>query len=254
METKASPSFWWLKKGSVQPQEVEEEDSITSPSKIEIDISTSLQDFLEKEQKIDRESLTDADIGSIIEEINRVAAQSPLGPYERLGDERSVEEIMKEAERIFLESSKSFEQLSSRSKTSERSHNSRKSTPTPRSVSPLPLDNHQAKDSDDESYSEDFSKDSEAESVSLLHRPVEEKPDSVLVKESEGFDEEMVVLDVEGLENDGGDKSVKEVPGNEDSIQDVTQMEEAVRALEVENQKLRADLKDMEVCISFNMF
>lgn len=177
MEVKSS-NFWWLKNKSVIGEE-ETEKSIYVAE--EYNVSTnSLMDLLEKEADSHRENSEpkeDVDVGSIIEEINRVAAQSPLGPFESKLGERSVDELMKEAERIYMESSKSFEQLSQRSKTSQNiseiSSGSQNSTPTPKSVSPLPLDSHpddivtnemSGKDVKDVFYSEDFSDDSKIDS------------------------------------------------------------------------------------------
>lgn len=172
MDTKSSPSFWWLKTSSVQLEEAVAGDNITTNSKFDVDISSSLAEFLEKEKSADKETYSDADIASIIDEINRVAAQSPLGPYDKEANERSVEEIMREAEKIFQESSKSFEQLSARSRTSQNitelnSISSKNSTPTPKSVSPLPIDDQMDRsvnESDaEDSYSDDFSNASKTE-------------------------------------------------------------------------------------------
>ncbi|CAG9767405.1 unnamed protein product [Ceutorhynchus assimilis] len=159
METKKS-SFWWMKtpqqKTSAPEERVARKPSIPKLDLKGIQPSASLTDILQKDT-ID----SDVDVGSIIEEINKVAAQSPLGPFEKSIGERSIDDIMKEAEKIYMESSKSFEQLSQRSKTSQNisdilSSNSKLSTPTPKSISPLPLDGADSSD-----YSEDFS---EAES------------------------------------------------------------------------------------------
>ncbi|XP_044759432.1 centrosomal protein of 162 kDa [Coccinella septempunctata] len=177
MEEKSS-NFWWLKNKSTQ--EIEEPDNTVYAEK-EFNVSTnSLMDILEKESENFREKGDldeDVDVGSIIEEINRVAAQSPLGPFDNKLSERSVDELMREAEKIYMESSKSFEQLSQRSKTSQNiseiSSGSENSTPTPKSVSPLPLDTNPdeiyadkiiAKDDREVFYSEDFSDDSKIDS------------------------------------------------------------------------------------------
>lgn len=166
MDTKASTNFWWLKSSTTFPQN---SDSSLAVPKLDLHSSNSLADFLEhdKDNNVD----SDVDVGSIIEEINRVAAQSPLGPYEKLGEERDVEDLMREAERIYIESSKSFEQLSQRSKTSQNitdllSNFSKNSTPTPKSVSPLPMDPDPESNtnSDSDEYTEDFSEESKVES------------------------------------------------------------------------------------------
>lgn len=69
---------------------------------------------------------------------------------------------MKEAERLYMESSKSFEQLSVHSKTSQNltdvfnsQNNSDMSTPTPKSASPLPTDSDE-EESKSEEYTQDF--------------------------------------------------------------------------------------------------
>ncbi|KAL3273899.1 hypothetical protein HHI36_015323, partial [Cryptolaemus montrouzieri] len=177
MEVK-STNFWWLKNKSAV-NEVDSGKPVYAAG--EYNVSTnSLVDLFEKEVESLREkgetNGSDVDVGSIIEEINRVAAQSPLGPYNTEIGERSVDELMKEAERIYMESSKSFEQLSQRSKTSQNiseiSLSSKDSTPTPKSLSPLPLDpqinivERGSNDNDDsEFYSEDFSEESKLASA-----------------------------------------------------------------------------------------
>lgn len=167
-------TFWWLKSSKSDThiaKSLDKDSALTSSPRFEDEISSSLADFIEKERDLEKLSNTDkedVDIGSIIEEINRLAAQSPLGPYEKDIADRSVEDIMKEAERIYIESSKSFEQLSIHSRTSQnvsemQTDNSEVSTPTPKSISPLPEDSD--KDEKDErknetdSYSDDFSED-----------------------------------------------------------------------------------------------
>ncbi|KAF5296421.1 hypothetical protein FQR65_LT01408 [Abscondita terminalis] len=143
MET--ATNFWWLKNKA--PVEIASND-ITSTNKSD-EISSSLREFLEKERALENSEDVDTDIGSIIEEINKVAAQSPLGPFEKY-DERSFEEIMKEVE-----------QLSARSRTSVNL-----STPTPKSASPLPLDYEKENSEDDEEYTEDFEEKSEPQTPS----------------------------------------------------------------------------------------
>lgn len=177
MEMKSS-NFWWVKDKTAQGEEPDKSVYVGEEFNAS---STSLMDILEKEAEgfkgNNEANDEDVDVGSIIEEINRVAAQSPLGPFDAKLGERSVDELMKEAERIYIESSKSFEQLSQRSKTSQNiseiSSGSQNSTPTPKSVSPLPLDtqpdeidqqrthsNHER----DVFYTEDFSDDSRIDS------------------------------------------------------------------------------------------
>lgn len=169
METKTSPGFWWLKSAAPTAEIQDSENNLVVP-KLDLH-SSSIVNLLEKDNNSNCDS--EVDVGSIIEEINRVAAQSPLGPYEKSVGERSIDDIMKEAERIYIESSKSFEQLSQRSKTSQNisdllSNISKDSTPTPKSVSPLPMDpdpeyNSESSDDDDE-YTTDFSEESKVES------------------------------------------------------------------------------------------
>lgn len=165
METK-KPAFWWIK---TPEKQVDDSDKPIVP-KLDLKSlhpSTSFTDILE--QNIPSQNGdTDIDVGSIIEEINRVAAQSPLGPFESSIGERSIDDIMKEAEKVYMESSKSFEQLSQRSKTSQNisellSSNSKTSTPTPKSLSPLPMDPVDKYDSSSE-YSDNFSQNSKSES------------------------------------------------------------------------------------------
>lgn len=268
MDTKTPPSFWWLKPSATQAT-IENISNLTSTPQIELDISSSLQDFLEKEQNIDREA---ADIASILEEINRVAAQSPLGPYEN-AENPNVEEIMREAERIFIESSKSFEQLSSRSKTSQNvteigSHSSKESTPTPKSVSPLPLDskvkesnivNESDKEndssSDEESYTDDFSRESDVQVKSPSPKrfdseDVQNYPSVVEISKS--------ALDFSKDVDDKQEEVVKSdcVVGENVSLVDdarlkvnIFEKEEVIRKLELENDGLRKDVNEMQVSL-----
>lgn len=278
MDTKPSPSFWWLKSSSAQPQEAVASDNIAVNPKSDVDISSSLAEFLEKEKTIERESYTDVDIASIIEEINRVAAQSPLGPYEKEANERSVEEIMREAERIFHESSKSFEQLSARSKTSQNitdlnSKSSKNSTPTPKSVSPLPLDGQRdqsGKDSDTEdSYSDDFSNASKAESNVQLDEiftnkaEIQNNPlpllnfgiESDKIKDTRSVVEVNNSEKVTSVKDSPGklcDNETFEVPQSErrlslPSKEDIFQKEETIRILELDNATLRMDIQSIQV-------
>ncbi|CAG9817569.1 unnamed protein product [Phaedon cochleariae] len=168
METKTRPNFWWLKSAPTTPAPTTEKDGNLSVPKLNLRPSTSLVDLLEK----DKENVeSDVDVGSIIEEINRVAAQSPLGPYEKPLGDRSIDDLMKEAEKIYLESSKSFEQLSQRSKTSQNISDliSKDSTPTPQSLSPLPMDPEHSEDD----YSEDFSEESKLETTPPANKIIE---------------------------------------------------------------------------------
>lgn len=191
METKATSNFWWLKSAVIASQDTE--NNLVVP-KLDLHLPNSAKDALDKDKQtcVDEE----VDVGSIIEEINRVAEQSPLGPYEKSLGERSVEDLMKEAERIYMESSKSFEQLSQRSKTSQNisellSSLSQDSTPTPKSLSPLPVDPDPQQLSDsDEDYTEDFSEVSKIESnPSPVEEPCREPSKENNDKSPEGRDD-----------------------------------------------------------------
>lgn len=272
MDTKTPTSFWWLKP-SAAPAIVEDKSNLTSTPQIELDISSSLQDFLDKEQNIDREA---SDIASIIEEINRVAAQSPLGPYEN-AENPNVEEIMREAERIFLESSKSFEQLSSRSRTSQNvteigSHSSKQSTPTPKSVSPLPLDvklkesdvvNESDKESDsesdEESYTDDFSRESDVEvktpsPKSFDNENVQNVPSVVEINKSVlDFDVEISNKHREVAKSDSLIEENALLVEDTRLKEDIFEKEEVIRKLQLENDVLRKDVNEMQVSLySFN--
>ncbi|KAL1494165.1 hypothetical protein ABEB36_009809 [Hypothenemus hampei] len=164
METKKD-GLWWMK----PPTKQQSEDSLKNILIPKLDLkgitqSVSLTNILTSGKSPEAE----VDVGSILEEISRVAAQSPLGPYENSIGDRSIDDIMKETERVYMESSKSFEQLSQISKTSQNisdllTSNSKLSTPTPKSVSPLPLDPDVDSSSE---YSEDFFQaDSDKESM-----------------------------------------------------------------------------------------
>ncbi|VEN35066.1 unnamed protein product [Callosobruchus maculatus] len=164
MDTKSSTNFWWMKSPSAV---IQDPDNNLVVPKLDLRSPSSIVDLLEKDSS--GNTGEDVDVGSIIDEINRVAAQSPLGPYETNQGERSVEDLMKEAERIYMESSKSFEQLSQRSKTSQNisdlfSNLSKDSTPTPKSISPLPMDPDPQQSNDSDDYTEDFSEESKIES------------------------------------------------------------------------------------------
>ncbi|KAG5868271.1 hypothetical protein JTB14_032986 [Gonioctena quinquepunctata] len=158
METKTNANFWWVKS---TPAYIQDSEKNLDVPKLNLHPSITLVDLLEKDKNSNIDH--DVDVGSIIEEINKVAAQSPLGPYKTSIEERSVDDLMKEAEKIYLESSKSFEQLSQRSKTSQNisdllSNLSTDSTPTPKSISPLPMDPDLPDSSEsEEDYTEDFS-------------------------------------------------------------------------------------------------
>ncbi|XP_017768606.1 PREDICTED: centrosomal protein of 162 kDa [Nicrophorus vespilloides] len=159
METKGGSNMWWLKSNSKKVCDNEDN------NKLDREITSSLAEYLENEKDskqsddVNGNEDDDVDIGSILEEISRISAKSPLGPYDNLSGERSIEDIMKEAERLYMESSKSFEHLSQKSKTSENvtelgSNRSNNSTPTPKSLSPLPLDEEIKKSSDSDVESE----------------------------------------------------------------------------------------------------
>uniref|UniRef100_A0A1Y1MB80 Centrosomal protein of 162 kDa n=1 Tax=Photinus pyralis TaxID=7054 RepID=A0A1Y1MB80_PHOPY len=177
METTSGTNFWWLKTNKTLVEKVDDvRPKITSNSKPTEEpstVSSSLREFLERERALES---PDTDIGSIIEEINKLAAESPLGPYERDMGDRSFEEIMKEAEKIYMESSKSFEQLSARSRTSANLSVSfdetPKSTPTPKSASPLPLD-FEGDNREPDEYSDDFEEKSEVNTPSAIRNVVE---------------------------------------------------------------------------------
>jgi hypothetical protein len=232
METKPSSTFWWLKNANKDSTKEENANNLYVP-RLDLDISSSLAEFLEKEQNVlnsNREDRTEVDVGSIIEEINRVAAQSPLGPYEHSTEERSIDDIMREAERIYMESSKSFEQLSQRSKTSQNltelnSNISKDSTPTPKSVSPLPHD-----DSESETYSDDFSdQDSKVQSIPspTLNEPVQ-------VEDPKSVEPAPVEVDVKN----------EEIAEYEEKI---LMKEELIKTLEQENKQLREDIRAVRV-------
>lgn len=281
MDTKASSSFWWLKSSTVQSEEAVSVDNAALTPKQDVDISSSLAEFLEKEQTVDKESYEDTDIASILEEINRVAAQSPLGPYEKATNGRSVEEIMREAERIFQESSKSFEQLSARSKTSQNitdlnSKSSKNSTPTPKSVSPLPLDgqiDNPVKDSDaEDSYSEDFSiasktdvnppseKDFSNEIETEINEPAKSDNKPAVVTEIVNSPSKSSVHE-ETISPKVNNNETYELAKLEDSNDErklslstkvnIFQKEEVVRVLEQENTNLRMDIQEMKVSCAF---
>ncbi|CAH1377274.1 unnamed protein product [Tenebrio molitor] len=232
METKPSSTFWWLKNANKDSTKEENANNLYVP-RLDLDISSSLAEFLEKEQNVlnsNREDRTEVDVGSIIEEINRVAAQSPLGPYEHSTEERSIDDIMREAERIYMESSKSFEQLSQRSKTSQNltelnSNISKDSTPTPKSVSPLPHD-----DSESETYSDDFSdQDSKVQSIPspTLNEPVQ-------VEDPKSVEPAPIEVDVKN----------EEIAEYEEKI---LMKEELIKTLEQENKQLREDIRAVRV-------
>lgn len=118
-------SLWWLrnavKSANIKQQKDNAEpELITSPNKLEINISSSVEDLFNEnddDYSVSFEDVSEADIGSIIDEINKIASQSPIGNYDTSVSDKSVEEILREAEKLYIESSKSFEQLSSKSKT-----------------------------------------------------------------------------------------------------------------------------------------
>ncbi|XP_063904429.1 centrosomal protein of 162 kDa isoform X2 [Zophobas morio] len=242
METKPPSTFWWLKNKNKDTSKEENANNLYVP-RLDLDISSSLAEFLEKEQNIlnsNREDHTEVDVGSIIEEINRVAAQSPLGPYERSTEERSIDDIMREAERIYMESSKSFEQLSQRSKTSQNitdlnSNDSKESTPTPKSVSPLPND-----DSESDTYSEDFSEESKVQSVSSPgEKPREVEEEEPVVAFEEQPQDQDVNKNVEQVVIEAVPSS-REIKEYEEEIKI---KEELIKTLEEDNKQLREDIR-----------
>ena len=246
METKPPSTFWWLKNKNKDTSKEENANNLYVP-RLDLDISSSLAEFLEKEQNIlnsNREDHTEVDVGSIIEEINRVAAQSPLGPYERSTEERSIDDIMREAERIYMESSKSFEQLSQRSKTSQNitdlnSNDSKESTPTPKSVSPLPND-----DSESDTYSEDFSEESKVQSVSSPgEKPREVEEEEPVVAFEEQPQDQDVNKNVEQVVIEAVPSS-REIKEYEEQIKI---KEELIKTLEEDNKQLREDIRAVRV-------
>lgn len=115
-------SLWWLR-NAVKTASLKQKDNgepeITSPNNLELNISSSVEDLFDNDDDYSPsfEDASETDIGSIIDEINKIASQSPIGNYDNTNSEKSVEEILKEAEKLYMESSKSFEQLSLKSKT-----------------------------------------------------------------------------------------------------------------------------------------
>lgn len=181
METK---TFWWLKSSKSDTHLSKALQADSSSRVVDEEISSSLAEFIEKEQNLELLPIDrDVDIGSIIEEINRLAAQSPLGPYENDAADRSVEDIMREAEKIYMESSKSFEQLSVHSRTSQNLtdvlNSESSSTPTPKSISPLPVDEEKLDKDESESYTDDFSDDKSEVHVIQDENKMTEEPESI---------------------------------------------------------------------------
>lgn len=82
MEAVSSSAFWWLKSSkSIQdfPRNEDDTGNLTSTPKQTDDpstISSSLREFLEKEKALQSPGDVDTDIGSIIEEINKLAAET----------------------------------------------------------------------------------------------------------------------------------------------------------------------------------
>ncbi|KAK9885359.1 hypothetical protein WA026_010855 [Henosepilachna vigintioctopunctata] len=287
MEVK-STNFWWLK-NKPPSNDVELNRNVSGNCNVS---TNSLVDLFDKEAENLKErgsSNVDVDVGSIIEEINRVAAQSPLGPYEANTGGRSVDELMKEAEKIYMESSKSFEQLSQKSKTSqnisELSLNSKDSTPTPKSLSPLPLDT-QKNDSernndendDSEFYSEDFSDESKTESTPsiennlVLQTEINERKQNFLeIVDDENYGTPKHSFSIE-LNNCDTDRPLKKLVQSKSEttfqINDQKHLEQQleferkrrelemkqlslkdnlIQALEEDNQKLKRDIEDIKL-------
>lgn len=257
METKPAVSLWWLKSTNKDSTKEENANNLYVP-KLDLEISSSLAEFLEKEQNVlnsNHEDHTDVDVGSIIEEINRVAAQSPLGPYEHSKEERSIDDIMREAERIYMESSKSFEQLSQRSKTSQNitelnSNTSGNSTPTPKSVSPLPND-----DSESETYSEDFSEESKVESVPSPTGINEEKKTSEETDENNGNQLiEEAVLKEDNIPSNPSPKLEDNIENMEKDKEDIKIKEDLIKTLQEDNKQLRQDIHAVRVSAFYHFF
>ncbi|KAK5641589.1 hypothetical protein RI129_010136 [Pyrocoelia pectoralis] len=134
---------------------------------------------------------------------------------------------MKEAEKIYMESSKSFEQLSARSRTSANLSVSfdetPKSSPTPKSASPLPLDYDKGNpeivntgNGDGDEYSDDFEEKSDVDTPSAV--PNDHKSDFEAVFQFKTND----IVFVESSDNE------RNLPDNN----------EAIRKLEVHNRQL----------------
>lgn len=79
-------NFWWLKSSRSDSQlgrNLETNNNITSTALSEGRAPSSLSDFVDigPDDSVSEEA--EVDIGSIIDEMNRLAAESPLGPYEK---------------------------------------------------------------------------------------------------------------------------------------------------------------------------
>lgn len=282
METKTPTNFWWLK-STTKPQAIDDNENhthLTIP-KLDLDVSSSLVEFLEKEQNVlnsNNQDQTDVDVGSIIEEINRVAAQSPLGPFRPQTSERSIEDIMRETERIYMESSKSFEQLSQRSKTSQNisslrsSGDSNNSTPTPKSISPLPLDgqkDHSGNSSDSE-YSDDFSvtasssspvfesppKESRSEPVGDSKESSHNSNNSVVVPAAKMMQDvgkrESLLPEMENLKRVENQSTENPEPRSEKFEKDEELKNALIKTLENDNKTLRSEILEIKVSIYKN--
>lgn len=238
------------------PKLKEYDGNLTSSPRMEKDISSSLAEFLEKERIAQLSDDADTDIGSIIEEINRISAQSPLGPYEKDAGGRSIEEIMQEAEKVYMESSKSFEQLSMHSKTSMNVTDIfNNSESTPKSASPIPTDSSLSiKTNDnknntgafeDDLYSDDFT----GKSESVLSSPSIPK---AIVNTTEKQVGENVAEVKTGFHGEGDHAGVQD-----DAVlkakyfeNEVSRKEEVVQKLEDANRALRKDVFDVKVSLN----
>ena len=160
------------------PPDDNEAPRVESTSLSQEEISKSLAEYLEREREMDPGAGgdNDVDIGSILEEINKIAAQSPMGPFENGGGDRSVDDIMKEVAQVYNESYRSFEQLSQRSQTSQNvsplDSEKSESTPTPKSLSSLPTDSENRAPEDKENtnsddYIDDFSDDNKSDDICM---------------------------------------------------------------------------------------
>lgn len=156
---KPSPSAgaWWLKSSPRDTEKTKSPRISTSP----YTLSDSMSEFLKKEQLCEAES-KDLDINNILEEINRLAAESPglKADIEDIGGgQRTMEDIMREAEKLSQTSSRNIDELtSSRSNSSLRS----RSTPavTPRSSKSTPKSPRSySQDAKSASYKSDFEDD-----------------------------------------------------------------------------------------------
>lgn len=240
-------SMWWLKSTvkTVRAQNPQitltnVQGDITSPNKqLEIDISSSIDEFLEQDAVFSArsgEDASEADIGSIIDEINRLASQSPIGNYENTATDKSVEEILQEAEKLYLESSKSFEQLSNSSKSRSSleysfSKSSSLSLNTPRSKKSTPRSKNSS-------------------SKSNVNNKIEVVPDETLQNDNEiieanNNDEVKEYYTIEEMEfEDDFEKDESEEDEENANVEEVDIVEEVASKNVVEIEKIVDDTQD----------